>query len=166
MQGGYFYCNIYLRILLFFVISIPNIVDIVLSILTYKKECKKYYIIRFVTQGINFLFIIFGINYLTYVPLRKAGHIILDGIGYLLFFICSICAYLPMEITSLVYFIINYDLLFYHGKVGYYAHFISFGLIILYIISVRIYECLDHCCYNEKDYNSNEIKENARLLSD
>ena len=43
-------------------------------------------------------------------------------------------AYLPMEITSLVYFIKNYDILFYLGKIGYYVHLIFIGLIVLYSI--------------------------------
>ena len=166
MEGGYYYCNIYLRILLFFAVSIPNIVDIILSILSYKEECKKYYIIRFVTQGINFIFIIFGINYLIYAPRREKDRIILDGIGFLLLFIGSACAYLPMEITSLVYFIINFDLLIYLGKIGYYVHLIFVGQIILSIISVWIYSCFVNYNYNKKSGNFNEIKENDDILLD
>ena len=56
---GYLSDKPYLTIILiFFAISVPYIADLILSILSYQEECKTYYIIRFVTQGISLFLIV------------------------------------------------------------------------------------------------------------
>ena len=56
------------------------------------------------------------------------------GIIYVIFFASLIIGIIPMEITSLVYFIRNYELLFYLGKIGYFIHAGFIGLLILFLI--------------------------------
>ena len=51
-------CNTYLKVLIFFAMSMLYISDLVLSIRSFQKEFKAYYIIRFVTQGINLIFLL------------------------------------------------------------------------------------------------------------
>ena len=109
-------------VLSFFAISLPYIADLILSILSYQGECKTYYIIRFVTQGISLLLIIvFPFLLISQVYEQNnnpygLGFILLISLLYL------IIAILPMEITSLVFFIIDYELLFNLGKIVYFIH--------------------------------------------
>ena len=123
-------------ILTFFAISMPYIADLVLSILSYQEEYKTYYIIRFVTIGLSLCFIIilpflliwgYYEDYDDDIPVCF-GIIIMGSVVYI------IVAILPMEITSLVYFIRNYEFLFYLGKIGYYIHAGFFCLFILSFI--------------------------------
>jgi hypothetical protein len=126
-------------ILIFFAISIPNIADLVLSILSYQEECKTYYIIRFVSQGINLLFIVVLFFLIIFLYIGDNYNPIASGIISLISCLYCVIAFLPMEITSLVFFIRNYDLLFYFGKIGFYIHASLIGLIILSFISGIIY---------------------------
>ena len=124
-HGGYYNCNIIGRILAFLAFSSPNIVDIVLSIISYDGDIKKYYILRYVTQGICFIFTIFFVNYTLYEPYVKyPSHANLDGLGFMMILIICVYFLIPMEITCLVYFIRDYDSIESNGKIGYYIHLI------------------------------------------
>ena len=133
--------------LFFFIISLPYIVDLILSILSYQEECKTYYIIRFVTQGIILIFIVF----LAYAFIHgEENNPFYTGFISVAVCVYSICAVLPMEITSLVLFIINNGLLFYLGKIGFYIHICFYGLIFLFVISIRM---CDSFYKNNINYN-------------
>ena len=135
--------------LFFFIISLPYIVDLILSILSYQEECKTYYIIRFVTQGIILIFIVF----LAYAFIHgEENNPFYTGFISVATCVYSICAVLPMEITSLVLFIINNGLLFYLGKIGFYIHICFYGLIFLFVISIRM--CDSYFYKNNINYNT------------
>ena len=121
-MGNDSYKSDLLTIIIFCVISVPYIADLVLSIKSYQEECKTYYIIRFVTQGISLLLIIiFPFLFMSQVYEQHTNPY---GLGFILLIslVYLIIAILPMEITSLVFFIRDYELLFYLGKIGYYIH--------------------------------------------
>ena len=123
-------------ILTFFTISMPYIADLVLSILSYQEECQAYYIIRFVTQGISLCLIIVVPFLLILFVYEQHNNPIMCGIILMGSGIYILVAILPMEITSLVFFIRNYEFLFNLGKIGYYIHAGFFGLFILSLIIV------------------------------
>ena len=56
------------------------------------------------------------------------------------------------------FFIIDYELLFYLGKIGFYIHLGFWGLIILSCILVSICLCCDLKYDDKKDNNYNNIK--------
>ena len=128
--------------LIFFAVSMPQIADLVLSIISFQKECKAYYIIRFVTLGINLIFII--ILAILYISMGGERNPIGEGIISSYSCLCCTIAILPMEITSLVFFIKDYGLLFCLGKIGFYIHLGFIGLIILSIILILIWELYDY----------------------
>ena len=146
-MGDFLDSKCLLRIITF-IISIPILADIILSILSYQEECKTYYIIRFVTQGIILIFIVF----LAYAFIHgEENNPFYTGFISVATCVYSICAVLPMEITSLVLFIINHGLLFYLGKIGFYIHICFYGLIFLFVISIRM--CDSYFYKNNINYN-------------
>ena len=120
--------------LFFFTISLPYIFDLILSILSYQEECKTYYIIRFVTQGISLLFIIILPFLLITLVYEQHNNPFAMGFIFIVSLVYLIIGIIPMEIASLVFFIRDYELLFYLGKIGYFIHAGFIGLIILFLI--------------------------------
>ena len=142
--------------LILIVLSFPNITDLILSILSYHEDCKTYYIIRFVTQGINLLFLVLLAIFLTLFG--EKNNPIANGIIYSFVWIYCLIAILPMEITSLVYFIRNYGLLFNLGKIGFFIHLGFYGLIILSYASFVIYGYCNIPRDDKKDNNYNSLE--------
>ena len=134
--GGYYYYNIYIRILIFFAFSAPNIIDTVLSIIAYDNDLLKYYILRYITQVLCCIYSIIVINYLTYEPyVHPKGHF---EETYILMFLClGLCILIPMEITCLVFFVKDYDSIESKGKIGYYIHLVTLPLSIILMISLK-----------------------------
>ena len=99
------------------VLSIPNLVDIVLTILSFDKDNKIYFILRFIAQFLN---IIFCISCGTFCSYKSEDGI--DGLGYFIFFASSACCYFGMEIPSLIFFIKDYYKIKFLGILGYYIH--------------------------------------------
>ena len=150
-MGNDSYKSDLLTILIFCVISVPYIADLVLSIKSYQEECKTYYIIRFVTQGISLLFIIILPCLMICLYFEDNNNPFSAGIIYIVFFVCLIIGIIPMEITSLVYFIRNYELLFYLGKIGYFIHAGFIGLLILFLIVGLIFLICDSHSSSHQD---------------
>ena len=124
-HGGYFYCNCFVIILILLAISSPNIIDLVLSIITYDNDSKKYYILRYITQGLCCLYSIYVSIYITYEPyVHPKGAF--EGIFLVFILILSLLVLIPMEITSLVYFVKDFNSLESKAKIGYYIHLITF----------------------------------------
>ena len=141
-------------ILTFFTISVPYIADLILSILSYQEECKAYYIIRFVTQGISLLLIIILPFLIICLYYEDNNNPFAMGMIYVIFFVFLIIGIIPMEITSLVSFIRNYEFLFYLGKIGYFIHASFIGLIIFSFILGFIYFNWNYHPFYHDDYDS------------
>ena len=131
---GYFYCNITKRIIIFFAFSVPNITDLVLSIITYDNELKKYYILRFITQGICFIYSIFIISFFTYQPAHQRLTITVEELCLICIFLLILLFFIPMEITCLVYFIIDFNSLETIGKLAYFIHLITVPSTVFFIL--------------------------------
>ena len=135
--GGYYYYNIFIRILIFFAFSAPNIIDTVLSIIAYDNDLLKYYILRYITQVLCCIYSIMVINYLTYKPYvhPKTGHA--EEMFILIFLCLGLFILIPMEITCLVFFVKDYDSIESKGKIGYYIHLVTLPLSIILMISLK-----------------------------
>ena len=135
--GGYYYYNIYIRILIFFAFSAPNIIDTVLSIIAYDNDLLKYYILRYITQVLCCIYSIMVINYITYEPYvhPKMGHF--EEIYILMFLCLGLFILIPMEIACLVFFVKDYDSIESKGKIGYYIHLVTLPLSIILMISLK-----------------------------
>ena len=150
---GDFLDNKCLQRIITFIISIPILADIILSILSYQEECKTYYIIRFVTQGISLLFIIILPFLLISQVYEDNNNPFAMGFIFIVSLVYLIIGIIPMEIASLFFFIRDYELLFFLGKFGYYIHASS---IILYFILGFIYvKCGSHSSSHQDKRDGN-----------
>ena len=141
--GGYYHDSLLMLILKMFILSIPNIIDLIFTSISYKEECKTYYIIRFITQILTFPYMIISVIYTSYEPLiNERSHINCDGIGYLCLFGLGSIIIFSMEITCLVFFIRNIEPLVLLEEIGFYIHYITFPILILYM-----------CRCKKSDYN-------------
>ena len=125
--------------LFFFTISLPYIADLIFSILSYQGECKTYYIIRFVTQGISLLFIIILPFLLITLVYEQHNNPFAMGFIYIASLVYLIIGIIPMEIASLFFFIRDYELLFFLGKFGYYIH--ASSIILYFILGFTYVKC-------------------------
>ena len=99
------------------ILNIPNILDIILTAISFEEEIKTYFILRFIAQSLNFLFYISAAYFSSYENLAGFDAII----PYFFLFFCAII-FLGLEISSLVFFIKDLDTIEYLGKIGYYIH--------------------------------------------
>ena len=99
------------------ILNIPNILDIILTAISFEEEIKTYFILRFIAQSLNFLFYISAACFSSYENLEGFDAIIPY---FFLFFFAII--FLGLEISSLVFFIKDLDTIEYLGKIGYYIH--------------------------------------------
>ena len=99
------------------ILNIPNILDIILTAISFEEEIKTYFILRFIAQSLNFLFYISAAYFSSYENLAGFDAIIPY---FFLFFFAII--FLGLEISSLVFFIKDLDTIEYLGKIGYYIH--------------------------------------------
>ena len=143
--------------LFFFTISLPYIFDLILSILSYQEECKTYYIIRFVTQGISLLLIVILPFLMICLYFEDNNNPFAMGFIFIVSLVYLIIGIIPMEIASLFFFIRDYELLFYLGKIGYFIHAGFIGLLILFLIVGLIsLKCDSHSSsHQDKDGNYN-----------
>ena len=135
---GFYRYSIIIRIIIFFAFSVPNIIDLVLSIITYDNELKKYYILRYITQGLCCIYSIFVVNYITYEPIHQKfseGIEVLILLGILFLVLLFL---IPMEITCLVFFIKDFNSLEIIGKSAYFVHLITLPCSIFLILMVTI----------------------------
>ena len=82
------------------ILNIPNILDIILTAISFEEEIKTYFILRFIAQSLNFLFYISAAYFSSYENL--AGFSILFPFFFAIIF-------LGLEISSLVFFIKDLD---------------------------------------------------------
>ena len=123
----------------FFILILPNIADIILTIISYDKDYKTYYIVRYVFQ----LFDIICCFILSWI---MSYNIDCDDTDK-----CTdstICCYCLMpflvivkEIPSLVFFIMDFGNLALLSKIGYFIHLISFLLCIIFFIVIGFQIC-------------------------
>ena len=99
------------------ILNIPNILDIILTAISFEEEIKTYFILRFIAQSLNLLFCISAACFSSYENLAGIDAII----PYFFLFLCAIF-FLGLEISSLVFFIKDLDTIEYLGKIGYYIH--------------------------------------------
>ena len=141
--GGYYHDSLLMIALKIFFLSIPNIINFIFSLLSYKDECKKYYIIIFITQGLLVFYIIISVIYTSYDPrVNERKPLNFDGFGYLCLFILGSLVIFAMEITCLVFFIRNIDSLVLLEEIGFYLHYITFPFLFIYI-----------CKYKKSEYD-------------
>ena len=117
-EGDFNICSFWVRFLL---LLIPDVVDFILTIVSYDYNCKTFFVLRFITQGIIILFCMSFACFSSY--LNSDG---IDAIGHVCFTSCTICFALGIEISSLVFFIKNFNELQNLGKIAYYIHFTTY----------------------------------------
>ena len=110
-------------------LSIPNLIDFILTALNFSKECAIYFILRFVTQALYIYFC---------VALYGCIFIKIKDKEYCIDPFCSFCFgscfVLLMEIPSLIIFISNYDKIYFLAKIGYYIHLVYIPIMIFLIL--------------------------------
>ena len=110
-------CNVLVRFLFF---QVPNLVDLILLIITYDNNYKIYFILRIITQSFYFLLCLAIAYCVSYIP----GEYGMDAIIYILPCFClGICVF-GLEIPCLIFFIKYYNELLLLSKVGYFIHWI------------------------------------------
>ena len=107
------------KVLAIIFVLIPNLIDLVLTILDFKEDIKSYYIIRFIEQGFCILYFIsilgeLSINYFN----NFSVHSYITG--FILF--GSLVIIIVFETTSLVLFILKYQNIDLLGNIGYYPN--------------------------------------------
>ena len=117
------------KITLYFIFLIlPDITDLVLTILGFSKTVQAYYIIRFIDQT---FFIFFNITLLGIMSYQNK-----DGIDELIPFIpfcIMLLLILISEILSVIFYIIYYNDIFFYARLGFYIHYIYLIILILII---------------------------------
>ena len=115
-----------LRFLFFF---IPNIIDFLLTVLSYKGNIQIYYILRFIIQALYTLFCLSFSWMISYV--NSDG---IDSLPFLWCFICTGILVFLMEIPSLIFFIKYYSNLLLLTQISYYIHWILFPCLIIWFL--------------------------------
>ena len=117
------------KITLYFILLIlPDIVDLVLSVLGFSKAAQTYYIIRFIGQT---FFIFFNITVLGIMSYHSRDGI--DGLIPGIPFYIMLLLILISEILSIIFYIIYYNDIFFYAKLGFYIHYIYLIILILII---------------------------------
>ena len=99
------------------ILNIPNILDIILTAISFEVEIKTYFILRFIAQFLNLLFCISAACFSSYENLEG-----FDAIIPYCFLFSSAIFFLGLEISSLVFFVKDFETIEYLGKIGYYIH--------------------------------------------
>ena len=123
----------------FFILILPNIADIILTILSYDKDYKTYYIVRYVFQLFDIICCFMFAWIISYNIDCDDTDECTD---------CTIFSYFIMpflaivkEIPSLVFFIMDFDNLALLSKIGYFSHLISSLFIIIFFIVIGFQIC-------------------------
>ena len=118
-------------------LSIPVIIDFILTLLSYKKdiELEKYYTLRFIAQGLYIIYIIINVLFTSYDTKVTQGFYWLVQMTYIFLMVIGGFAVFIMESLCLVNFIRNYKLLVLLEEIGYYIH----SLVILALVCFRMY---------------------------
>ena len=103
----------------FLFLIIPNCIDFILTIISYDNESKLFFIVRFVNQ---FLYIIFSFSAGCCSAYDSSDGI--DGFFPCLFFCCSSCFIIGLEIPSLIYLIKYFNDLENLAIISYFFHWI------------------------------------------
>ncbi len=117
------------KIALYFILLIlPDIADLVLSILGFSKGALSYYIIRFISQS---FFIFFNITVLGFMSYHNKDGIdgMIPGIPFCIMFILILIS----EILSVIFYAIYYNDIFFYARLGFYIHYIYLIILILII---------------------------------
>ena len=99
------------------ILNIPNIIDLILTAISFEEEIKTYFILRFIAQSLNLLFCISAACFSSYE--NSDG---IDGMPPCIFLFCCSIFILGLEIPSLVFFIKDFETIESLGKIGYYIH--------------------------------------------
>ena len=116
-------------ILRFLFFLIPNIIDFLLTVLSYKGNIQIYYILRFIIQALYELFCLSFAWMISYV--NSDG---IDSLPFLWCFICTGILVFLMEIPSLIFFIKYYSNLLLLTQISYYIHWILFPCLIIWFL--------------------------------
>ena len=109
-------------------LSIPNIIDFILTVLNVSKDCLIYFILRFITQALYIYFCV-ALYGCIFIKIKDKEDCIDPS--------CSFCIgsflVLLMEIPSLIIFISYYDKIYFLAKIGYYIHLIYIPIMLFLI---------------------------------
>ena len=111
---------------------IPNIIDFLLTLLSFKNDCKIYYILRFINQALYSLLCLSFAWMISYV--NSDG---IDSLPFLWCFSCNGITVLLIEITCLIFFIKYFEELFLLTQISYYIHWILFPCIVIFFYIYR-----------------------------
>lgn len=124
----------------FFIYIIPNLVDIALTIISYDKNYKAYYIVRYASQALDIICCFIFALILSYnMDSEEFSNCQVFTI-YCIFLLPFIV--IAKEIPSLIFFIIYFDNLVLLSKIGYFIHFISTLVILIFYIIYCFGTCL------------------------
>ena len=132
---GYYEDSPIVIIIRIIALSIPIIIDFILSLLSYKKELENYYTLRFSTQGLFIIFIIINVLFTSYKLIATYGFYFAIYMIYIMLMVFGLFALLAMEYLSLYNFISEFESLVLSEKIGYYIHSLS----IVGIVGFRLY---------------------------
>ena len=123
-----------------------DIVDFILTVISYDRECLTYFILRFISQPFCLFFIFTAINFGEHIPDQKNRKRGLEEGLMLIWLIFSSKLVFGMEIPSLIYFIKKYSILSLSAIIGYYMHCSIFLLVIIYFLFLAHNNCYDNYC--------------------
>ena len=113
-------------------LSIPIIIDFILTLISYKKELENYYTLRFCTQGLFIIFIIINVLFTSYKTDVTYGFTFTIYMIYIMLMVLGLFALLAMEYFSLYNFIHEFESLVLSEKIGYYIHSLSIAGIFVF----------------------------------
>ena len=116
------------------IISSLNIVDLILSIISFNSECLTYFILKYITITITFLMWFCICSSYSF----KKGSTPFGELGYTCLGCIFATVVISLEITILVFFIKNFYDLSLLAKISYFIHWIP--------VPVSIIIQFTHCC--------------------